>query len=54
MIERVGNNVASLRRVAFGSLRLDDLGVGESRKLSRSELRRLWKDAGAMDEEKGK
>lgn len=54
MVERVGNNVASLTRVAFGSLRLDDLKVGESRKLGRSELRRLWKDAGAMDEEKGK
>ena len=54
MVERVGNNVASLCRVAFGSLRLDDLEVGESRKLGRSELRRLWKDAGAMDEEAGK
>ena len=46
MIERVGNRVAALERVRFGSLELGDLGTGESRRLSRSELKRLWKDAG--------
>ncbi len=50
MVKAVGNEVVSLRRVGFGSLRLGDLAPGESRQLSRSELRRLWKDAGAMDE----
>ena len=46
MIERVGNRVAALERIRFGSLELGDLGTGESRRLSRSELKRLWKDAG--------
>jgi 23S rRNA pseudouridine2605 synthase len=46
MLERVGNRVASLERVRFGSLTLGDLGMGQSRLLSRSELKRLWKDAG--------
>lgn len=46
MIERVGNRVAALERVRFGSLELGDLGTGESRRLSWSELKRLWKDAG--------
>jgi 23S rRNA pseudouridine2605 synthase len=53
MVEAVGNSVVSLRRIGFGSLELGDLQPGESRQLSRSELRRLWKDAGAMDVEKG-
>ena len=46
MIERVGNRVAALERVRFGSLELGGLATGESRRLSRSELKRLWKDAG--------
>jgi 23S rRNA pseudouridine2605 synthase len=46
MLERVGNRVAALERVGFGSLTLGDLGQGRSRQLSRSELKRLWKDAG--------
>jgi 23S rRNA pseudouridine2605 synthase len=49
MVERVGNRVLSLRRVGFGSLRLEGLPEGQSRKLGRSELRRLWKDAGVME-----
>ncbi len=49
MVERVGNRVLALRRVGFGSLRLEGLPEGRSRKLGRSELRRLWKDAGEMD-----
>jgi 23S rRNA pseudouridine2605 synthase len=53
MVKAVGNAVVSLRRVRFGSLELGELPVGDSRQLSRSELRRLWKDAGAMDEAQG-
>ncbi len=49
MVRKVGNDVASLRRVGFGSLRLGELPEGESRLLGRPELRRLWKDAGAME-----
>ena len=51
MVEAVGNRVAFLKRTGFGSLRLEDLAEGESRQLSTSELKRLWKDAGTMDEE---
>jgi 23S rRNA pseudouridine2605 synthase len=50
MVDAVGGKVAALERVSFGSLRLEGLAVGESRQLTRSEVRRLWKDAGAMDE----
>ena len=46
MVEAVGNRVTFLRRTGFGSLRLEGLAEGESRQLSRSELKRLWKDAG--------
>lgn len=46
MVEAVGNGVTALERVRFGSLALGDLPVGAARRLSRSELRRLWKDAG--------
>jgi 23S rRNA pseudouridine2605 synthase len=46
MFERVGNRVAVLERTRFGSLALGGLGPGESRRLTRSELKRLWKDAG--------
>ena len=45
MAEAVSNEVISLQRVAFGPLRLGELGVGESRRLRPAELRRLWKDA---------
>ncbi len=54
MVEAVGNRVAALRRIGFGSLRLGGLAEGESRRLTRSELRRLWKDAGAMDERRAR
>lgn len=50
MVAAVGGRVEALERIAFGSLRLSGLAPGESRELTRSELRRLWKDAGAMDE----
>ncbi len=46
MVERVGNRVVSLRRTRFGSLELGELPLGEARRLSRSEVKRLWKDAG--------
>jgi len=46
MLERVGNRVAALERIRFGSLALGNLPSGASRRLSRSELERLWKDAG--------
>ena len=45
MAEAVGNRVASLRRIAFGSLRLGDLPEGASRRLDAGEVERLWKDA---------
>jgi 23S rRNA pseudouridine2605 synthase len=46
MLERVGNEVAALERIRFGPLELGDLRPGQARRLSRSELKRLWKDAG--------
>ena len=49
MIQRVGNEVLELRRVGFASLSLGDLPVGDARRLSRSEVKRLWKDAGPME-----
>jgi 23S rRNA pseudouridine2605 synthase len=49
MAEAVGNRVERLERVRFGSLRLGGLGEGQSRRLSRSELERLWKDARAVE-----
>lgn len=50
MVQKVGNEVASLRRIRFASLELGELPLGGSRRLSRSEVRRLWKDAGPMPE----
>jgi 23S rRNA pseudouridine2605 synthase len=50
MIQRVGNEVESLERVRFASLPLGTLLRGEARQLTRSEVSRLWKDAGSMDE----
>jgi 23S rRNA pseudouridine2605 synthase len=44
MVEAIGNEVVELTRIAFGPLRLGELGEGEARRLSRAELRRLWKD----------
>ena len=45
MAEAVGNEVVALSRTAFGPLRLGELGEGRSRRLSATEVRRLWKDA---------
>jgi 23S rRNA pseudouridine2605 synthase len=44
MAEAVGNRVASLQRIAFGSLRLGDLPEGAARRLDAGEVERLWKD----------
>jgi len=41
MLEAVGNEVVSLRRIAFGPLRLGDLPVGKVRRLSDSEIAEL-------------
>jgi 23S rRNA pseudouridine2605 synthase len=45
MIEAVGNEVVSLARVRFGSLRLGELPQGKARPLRRPEVKRLWKDS---------
>jgi 23S rRNA pseudouridine2605 synthase len=47
MVEAVGNRVASLARIRFGSLELGTLPEGGARRLRPPEVRRLWKDAGA-------
>jgi 23S rRNA pseudouridine2605 synthase len=44
MAEAVGNEIVDLTRTAFGPLRLGDLREGTSRRLTKAELRRLWKD----------
>jgi 23S rRNA pseudouridine2605 synthase len=46
MAEAVGNEVASLRRVRFGSIALGELPEGAARLLSAEEVSRLWEDAG--------
>jgi 23S rRNA pseudouridine2605 synthase len=47
MFEAVGHRVVALERVAFGPLRLGDLGPGESRLLSASEVDSL-RDASGL------
>jgi 23S rRNA pseudouridine2605 synthase len=46
MVEAVGNEVAELRRVGFGPLRLEGLKEGQSRRLSEEEIQALWSVAG--------
>ena len=46
MVEAVGNEVAALRRVRFGSIELGGLAAGEARRLADDEIARLWKDVG--------
>jgi 23S rRNA pseudouridine2605 synthase len=41
MCEAVGHRVVALRRVAFGPLRLGDLGAGHHRRLTAAEVARL-------------
>jgi 23S rRNA pseudouridine2605 synthase len=45
MAAAIGNEVIALERVRFGSVRLGDLRPGRSRRLGRSDIVRLWKDA---------
>jgi 23S rRNA pseudouridine2605 synthase len=45
MVEAVGNEVAKLARIRFGSLALGELPDGKARRLRQPEVRRLWKDA---------
>jgi 23S rRNA pseudouridine2605 synthase len=46
MLEAVGNEVAALRRVGFGPLRIGHLKEGSSRRLSKDEIARLREAAG--------
>ena len=46
MAEAVGNEVAALRRVRFGSVELGGLAEGEARRLADDEIAVLWKDVG--------
>jgi 23S rRNA pseudouridine2605 synthase len=45
MCEAVGHRVVELRRVAFGPLRLGDLGAGRHRRLTPAEVERLRRAA---------
>jgi 23S rRNA pseudouridine2605 synthase len=45
MAEAIGNEIVSLRRLGFGTLRLGRLAEGEARRLRAPEVERLWKDA---------
>lgn len=49
MAEAVGNEVAGLRRVAFGPLGLGKLRVGEARRLSEAEVEGLRAAAGTTE-----
>jgi 23S rRNA pseudouridine2605 synthase len=46
MCEAVGHRVVSLRRIAFGPLRLGRLGSGDARRLTPAEVERLRKATG--------
>jgi 23S rRNA pseudouridine2605 synthase len=50
MIEAVGNEVAALARIRFGSLALGELPEGKARRLRPPEIKRLWKDARADEQ----
>ncbi len=45
MFEAVGNEVVALSRIRLGPLELGDLAPGQSRRLDRAEVSRLWEDA---------
>jgi len=45
MVDAVGNEVVSLRRVRFGSIELGTLPEGGSRRLEPVEIGHLWDDA---------
>ena len=44
MVEAVGNRVQALKRTQLGPLKLGRLAEGGFRRLTKDELRRLWKD----------
>lgn len=46
MFEALGNEVTALRRTRLGSVGLDGLESGESRRLGEEEVARLWEDCG--------
>jgi 23S rRNA pseudouridine2605 synthase len=46
MVEAVGNRVVALNRIAFGPLRLGELGEGRARRLSAAEIKQLRAAAG--------
>ncbi|MGI8632110.1 MAG: pseudouridine synthase [Solirubrobacterales bacterium] len=48
MAEAIDNRVVALQRIAFGSLRLGRMAVGQGRRLRPDEMRALWEDANAM------
>jgi len=50
MVEAVGNEVEALTRIRFGSVELGSLPEGRARRLRRSEVKRLWKDARRVEE----
>jgi pseudouridine synthase len=45
MAEAVGNRVASLCRVRFGSVELGSLPEGQARRLGERDIARLWEDS---------
>jgi 23S rRNA pseudouridine2605 synthase len=51
MFESLGYEVLKLDRVAYGSVTKEGLARGESRSLTRPEIRALKKMAGYTDEE---
>ncbi len=53
MCEAVGHRVTELQRVAFGPLGLRGLGEGESRRLTRQEVERLWRAAEPRAQRRG-
>jgi 23S rRNA pseudouridine2605 synthase len=53
MVEAVGNKVVDLQRIAFGPLRLGNLGEGKSRQLNSGEVEKL-RAAGAAEHEDGR
>jgi 23S rRNA pseudouridine2605 synthase len=52
MAEAVGNSVEALTRIRVGSLELGELPLGAARMLSEDEVRALWEDSGAMEDER--
>ena len=49
MLEAVGNRVDALERIRVGTLQLRNLAEGDSRRLTDTEVKRLWKDAASVE-----